>query len=240
MLIGTGKMGDLMARQLKANGVQSLMVTNRTFEHAVELAARIDGNPLRFEDFPLYLKLADLVIGCAAFPELILEAPTVERVLKERKQTPMFFIDIGDRRSFDPTINNIDNAYLYNIDDLKGVAEENLQERAHEAKKGGEIVREEVGRFIAWIDSLEQVPTIAALRQKLEDIRQRELRKSLGGGLRDLSEKQREGLEDMTVAIINKILHGPISLLKKIPQAEDDGDALYVAALKKLFDLDGK
>jgi glutamyl-tRNA reductase len=112
MLIGAGKMGDLMARQLKASGVQSLMVTNRTFEHAVELAARIHGNPIPFEDFPLYLKRGDLVIGCAAFPELILEAPTVERVLKERKQTPMFFIDIGDRRNFDPEINNIDNAYF--------------------------------------------------------------------------------------------------------------------------------
>jgi glutamyl-tRNA reductase len=240
MLVGAGKMGDLMARQLKASGVQSLMVTNRTFEHAVELAARIRGNPIRFEDFPLYLKLADLVIGCAAFPELILDATTVERVLKQRKQTPMFFIDIGDRRNFDPKINNIDNAYLYNLDDLKGVAEENLQERAREAEKGEEIVHEEVGRFLAWIDSLEQVPTIAALRQKLDDIRARELQKSLSGGLRDLSEKQREALEDMTVAIINKILHGPISLLKKSPQAEDDEDAVCVAALKKLFDLDGK
>jgi len=220
--------------------VQSLMVTNRTFERALELAARIHGNPVPFEDFPLYLKLADLVIGCAAFPEPILEAPTVERVLKERKQTPMFFIDIGDRRNFDPEINNIDNAYLYNIDDLKSVAEENLQERAHEAEKGEEIVREEVGRFIAWIDSLEQVPTIAALRQKLDDIRERELQKSLSGGLRDLSEKQREALEDMTVAMINKFLHGPISLLKKNPQPGEDEDALCGAAHEKLFALDGK
>jgi glutamyl-tRNA reductase len=152
----------------------------------------------------------------------------------------MFFIDIGDRRNFDPKINNIDNAYLYNIDDLKSVAEENLQERAHEAEKGEEIVREEVCRFLAWIDSLEQVPTIAALRQKLDGIRERELQKSLSGGLRELSEKQREALKDMTVAMINKILHGPISLLKKNPQPAEDEDALCVAALKKLFNLDGK
>jgi glutamyl-tRNA reductase len=240
MLIGAGKMGDLMARHLKSNGVQSLMVTNRTFERAVELAARIHGNPILFEDFPLYLKLADLVVGCAAFPDILVDAPTVERVLKERKQTPMFFIDIGDRRNFDPKINDIDNAYLYNLDDLKGVAEENLQERAHEAEKGEEIVQEEVRRFVAWIDALEQVPTIAALRQKLDDIRQRELEKSLSGGLKDLSEKQRQALEDMTVAMINKVLHHPISLLKKNPQGGDEEDILYVAALKKLFDLEGK
>lgn len=101
-------------------------------------------------------------------------------------------------------------------------------------------MREEVGRFLAWIDSLERVPTIAALRQKLDDIRERELQKSLSGGLRDLSEKQREALEDMTVAMINKFLHGPISLLKKNPQPAEDEDALCVAALKKLFNLDGK
>src|SRR5262249_58256991 len=107
-------------------------------------------------------------------------------------------------------------------------------------KRGEETVREEVGRFLAWIDSLERVPTIAALRQKLDDIRERELQKALSSSLRDLPEKQREALEDMTVAMIIKFLHGPISLLKKNPQPGKDEDALCVAALKKLYDLDGK
>lgn len=239
MLIGAGKMGDLMARYLKSNGVQSLMVTNRTFERAVELAAAIHGNPILFEEFTHYLKLADLVIGCATTPEILVDAAMVEKVLRERKQTPMFFIDIGDKRNFDSRINHIDNAYLYNIDDLKGVADENLQERATEAEKAEEIVQEEVYRFVAWLDSLEQVPTIAALKQKFEDIRQRELEKSLTGNLKDLSEKQRHALEDMTTAIINKLLHNPISLLKN-PHAQDEEEILYVAALKKLFDLERK
>src|SRR5262245_66180779 len=111
----------------------------------------------------------------------------------------MFLIDIGDRRNFDAAINQIDNVYLYNIDDLKGVAEENLQERSNEAEKAEGIVQEEVQNFTRWINSLEQVPTITALRQRLEDIRQRELGRSLGGGLRDLSEKQKEALEDMKI-----------------------------------------
>ncbi|MGB7948871.1 MAG: glutamyl-tRNA reductase [Candidatus Binatia bacterium] len=238
MLIGAGKMGDLMARQLQRNGVHSLMVTNRTFDRAVELAARNQGSPIRFEDFPRYLTLADLVIGCTGSPEILVDAATVDKVLRERKHKAMFFIDIGDRRNFDPAINEIDNVYIYNIDDLKSVAEENLQERSNEAEKAEGIVYEEVQSFTRWIQSLEQVPTITALRQRLDEIRQKELEKSLGGSLRDLSEKQREALEDMTTAMINKILHAPVSHLKRNSQDEEDEGTLYIAALKKLFDLD--
>src|SRR6185295_1191180 len=164
MLIGAGKMGDLMARHLQSHGVRSLMVTNRTFEAAVELAERIHGNPIRFEDFPRYLKLADLVIGCAGSPEVVIDAAQVDKVLRERKHKAMFFIDIGDRRNFDGKINDLDNVYLYNIDDLRNVAEENLQGRSNEAAKAESIVGEEVQSFVRWIGSLEQVPTIMALR----------------------------------------------------------------------------
>jgi glutamyl-tRNA reductase len=151
MLIGAGKMGDLMARHLQRCGVKSIMVTNRTFERAVELAEKIHGNPIRYDDFPRYLELADLVIGCAGAAETLVNAGMVDRVLRERKQAPMFFIDIGDRRNFDPGINAIDNAYIYNIDDLKSVAEENLNERSSEAEKAESIVEEEVGSFIDWV-----------------------------------------------------------------------------------------
>ncbi len=240
MLIGAGKMGDLMARHLIGQGVKSLMVTNRTFDRAVELAEKIHGSPIRFEDFPRYLKIADLVIGCASAPEVLIDAATVERVLRERKQKAMFFIDIGDRRNFDARINNLDNVYLYNIDDLTSVAQDNLQERASEAEKAEEIVLEEVEGFVRWIGSLEQVPTITALRQRFDDIRRKEIDKSLGGGLKDLSEPQRAALEDMTSAMINKLLHAPISQLKRNPKDDDDDATLYVAALKRLFDLEGK
>jgi glutamyl-tRNA reductase len=237
MLIGAGKMGDLMARHLQRSGVHSLMVTNRTFERAVELAGRIHGSPILFEDFPRYLTLADLVIGCTGSPEILLDAATVDKVLRERKQKAMFLIDIGDRRNFDPAINEIDNVYLYNIDDLKGVAEENLQERSNEAEKAEGIVQAEVDNFTRWIESLEQVPTITALRQRLEEIRQRELERSLGGSLRDLSDKQRAALEDMTTAMMNKILHAPMSHIRLHSKNEDE-KTLYIAALKKLFDLE--
>ncbi|MGE5301915.1 MAG: glutamyl-tRNA reductase [Alphaproteobacteria bacterium] len=240
MLIGAGKIGDLMARHLQSHGVKSLMITNRTFGRAVELAAKIHGSPIQFEDFPRYLKMADLVLGCTGSPEILVDAATVERVLRERKQKAMFFIDLGDRRNFDPKINDIDNAYLYNIDDLKEVAEENLQERSNEAEKAEGIVHEEVLSFTRWISSLDQVPTIMALRQRFEEIRRKELERSLTGTLRELSQQQKDALEDMTTAMINKMLHGPISYLKRDSHSADEEGASYVEALIKLFDLKGK
>jgi glutamyl-tRNA reductase len=152
----------------------------------------------------------------------------------------MFFIDIGDRRNFDPRINAIDNVYLYNIDDLKQVADENLQERSNEAQKAEGIVHEEVVTFTRWISSLNQVPTISALRQRFDDIRRKEIEKSLSGNLKNLSEEQRQALEDMTAAMINKLLHAPITQLKKNSHMGDEENTLYIAALKKLFDLEGK
>jgi len=148
------------------------------------------------------------------------------------------FLDIGDRRNFDPLINDLDNVYLYNIDDLKSVADENLQERASEAEKAEEIVREEAQSFVRWLASLEQVPTITALRQRFEDIRQREIEKSLGGNLKDLSAEQRAAVQEMTTAMVNKMLHGPISQLRKNSVNEDEDGTLYVAALRKLFNLE--
>jgi glutamyl-tRNA reductase len=238
MLIGAGEMGDLVARHLQRDGVSSLMVTNRTFERAVELADQFRGTPVRFEDFHRYLRMADLVVGCTSSPEVLLQRETVEKVLKERKQKAMFFIDLGERRNFDPRINGLDNVYLYNIDDLKGVAEQNLQERSNEAQKAEEIIEEEVGGFLRWLDSLDQVPTIVALRQKVEEIRRGELEKSLATSLKGLSEKERQALEDMTSAMVSKILHAPITRLKQQP--EDRDEALYIDALKKLFDLEEK
>jgi glutamyl-tRNA reductase len=240
MLIGAGKMGDLMARHLLSQGVRSLMITNRTFDRAVALAEKIQGSPIRFDDFPRYLKLADLVIGCTGGPEVLVDAVTAERVLRERKQKAMFFIDIGDRRNFDPEINNLDNVYLYNIDDLKSVAEDNLLERSNEAEKAEEIVRDEVQSFVRWMDSLEKVPTITALRQRFDEIRRREIDKSLSAGLKDLSEQQRAALDDMTAAMVSKMLHSPISRLKKNSPDDDDDATLYIETLKKLFDLEGK
>ncbi|MFQ5851058.1 MAG: glutamyl-tRNA reductase [Candidatus Binatia bacterium] len=236
MVIGAGRMGELVVRHLIQNGVRSLMITNRTFERAVELAEEFRSSPIRFEDYRRYLRLADVVVGSTESPEFLLRAETVAEVLRERKQRAMFFIDLGVPRNFDPHINAIDNVYLYHIDDLEEVSKENLRGREGEVDKAEEIVEEEVAAFLRWLDSLEQVPTIVALRERFEEIRQRELEKSLSTSLKGLSDTERQALEGLTSGMINKILHAPLTRLRTQPEDE----SVYVEALKKLFDLEEK
>ena len=234
MVIGSGTMGESLMRHLVENGVRGLMITNRTFERAVELADRFEASPIRFEDYGRYLKLADVVIGSVESEEVLITRETAAEVLRERKQDNMFLIDLGVPRNFDPLINGLDNVYLYHIDDLTGVARENLKGRESEADKGELIVEQEVETFYQWFTSLDRVPTIIALRQKFEEIRQGELKKSLESNLRDVSDEERRAIESLTSAMINKILHGPLTRLKERP----DEDAAYHETVRALFDLD--
>jgi len=142
-------------------------------------------------------------------------------------------ITVGLPRNFDPRINAIDNVYLYDIDDLGAVAEENLGERTREAEKAEHIVTEEVESFWRWLGHLEVVPTIVALRTKMEAIRHAELQKTLSA-LKDLGPREREAVESMTAAIVNKILHTPITRLK---QHDRRSEAFYIDAARRLFDI---
>jgi glutamyl-tRNA reductase len=234
LLLGAGTMSELAARHLLAHGVRSLVVANRTFDRAVELAREFHGTPVPFEDFPRYLQTADVVIGSTAADGYILTPARVQEVLRGRNYRPMFLIDLSVPRNFDPAINDIDNVYLYDIDDLGGVAQVNREERSREAEKAEAIVEAEVDAFWKWLRSLDAVPTIVALRDKMEAIRKGELEKTLPT-LRDLSPREREALEAMTAAIVNKILHAPITHLK---QHQREHEAFYVAAARLLFDVE--
>jgi glutamyl-tRNA reductase len=234
LLLGAGTMSELAARHLLAHGVRSLVVANRTFDRAVELAREFHGTPVPFEDFPRYLQTADVVIGSTAADGYILTPARVQEVLRGRNYRPMFLIDLSVPRNFDPAINDIDNVYLYDIDDLGGVAQVNREERTREAEKAEAIVEAEVDAFWKWLRSLDAVPTIVALRDKMEAIRKGELEKTLPT-LRDLSPREREALEAMTAAIVNKILHAPITHLK---QHHREHEAFYVAAARLLFDVE--
>jgi glutamyl-tRNA reductase len=234
MLLGAGTMSELAARHLMAHGVRNLIVANRTFDRAVELAREFRGMPVPFEDFARYLHIADVIIGSIAADQYVLLPAQVQDVLRQRKYRPMFLIDLSVPRTFDPRINDLDNVYLYDIDDLGGVAEENRDQRGREAEKAQAIVEEEVDAFWKWLASLDAVPTIVALRDKMEAIRKAELKKTLAS-LRDLSPQEQEALDAMTTAIVNKILHGPITHLK---QHERSREAIYVAAARQLFDIE--
>lgn len=237
MLIGAGEMAELAARHLLSSGVQEIIVANRTYEKAIEMAKGFNGTPIMFREFTHYLKKVDIVIASTAAPKFIIHPEQIEEVIKERKNRSMFFIDISVPRNIDPLINNIDNIYLYNVDDLQGVVEANLKERAKEAKEAEAIINEELGNFHRWVKSLDVVPTIVALKKKFEEIRRGEMEKALSG-MNNLQEKDKETIDAMTKAIINKVVHDPVTHLKKEAN-KVEGD-FYIEAARKLFDLDAE
>ncbi|HAO93481.1 MAG: glutamyl-tRNA reductase [Deltaproteobacteria bacterium GWC2_56_8] len=234
MLIGAGEMAELAAKHLLTNGIREILVANRTYEKAVEMVKGFGGTAIMFREFPHYLKNVDIVIASTGAPNFIIRPDQIHEVMRERKQKPMFFIDISVPRNIDPLVNNIDNCYVYDVDDLQGVVVANLQERSKEAEAAEKIVDEEIEKFYRWIKSLDVVPTIISLRQTCDQIRKAEVQKALTS-LNHLSEKDRKVLDAMTSAIVNKILHHPVTHLKKEAN-KVEGD-LYIDTIRKLFDL---
>ncbi len=234
LLVGTGEMGELAARHFVTAGAGEVMVANRTFERAERLATEFSGRPVRFDDLADHLHKADIILSTTGAPRYIIGPAAVSEALRRRKQRPMFFIDIAVPRDIDPAVNDLENVYLYNTDDLRGVVESNLEQRAREAEKAEEIVTDETGRFLAWLSSLEVVPTIVALRSRFEEIVRAEARRTLTAW-KDPSPEQQRRLDAMTSAIISKLLHTPISVLKHTGQGGRID--LYLDALQSLFDL---
>jgi glutamyl-tRNA reductase len=237
MLIGAGKMSELAARHFVGQGIASVIVTNRSFDRAVEMARQFGGTPVPFDRYTQYLPLADVVLGSVTTSGYLFGPSQLHDVLRARRRKPMFFIDLGVPRNFDPAINDLDNVYLYNIDDLANVADDHRAEREREAVQAEEIVRDETERFWQWISRRDVTPTIVALRGKLDGIRRTELERALLA-LRKLEPDERRALEAMTQAIVNKILHPPLSVLKQL-SLQDSGEASEVAELvHRLFALE--
>ncbi len=234
MIIGAGEMGELALRHLITGGVREILVTNRTFEKAVELARKFEGSAVKFEDLSDHLVLTDIVISSTGAPHLIIRAEDVRRIMSRRKYQPIFFIDIAVPRDIDPAVNEVDNAYLYNIDDLQAVVDANLQERSKEAEKAEAMVEKEVGTFQKWVHSLQVVPTIISLRQAMEKIRRAETDKVLGK-LLHLPERDREQVKSLSHAIINKVLHRPQTVLKEASHTGESG--YYLEVTRRIFDL---
>lgn len=234
MLVGAGEMCELAARHFINNGISKVLVTNRTFARAEKLAAEFEGRPIPFEEFADHLPEVDIVLASTGAPTFIVNRPQVEKVLRQRRNRPMFFIDIAVPRDIDPEVNDIPNIYLYDVDDLQGVVQANLKERQKEAKKAEAIIDQEIGQFHNWLGTLGVKPTIVALRRKFEEIRQTEVDKTLRS-LKQVGPQEEKAIHAMTSAIINKILHTPISRLKQ--NGRDNGAGDYVDALRTLFDL---
>jgi glutamyl-tRNA reductase len=235
LLIGAGEMAELAARHLLAQGVSVIAVANRTFQKAVEVAQSFNGIPVYFEEIGAQLLEADIVISSTAAPGYVITHDQVKGSMKKRKNRPLFFIDIAVPRDVEPAVNDLENVYVYDIDDLKGIVQANLGQRQEEAVKAERIVEEEVLKFEQWLKTLEVVPTIVSLKEKAESIRQAELKKSLSS-MGELTPLQLKSLEMLTLSITEKIMNDPILFLKQ--KADRPLGKTYLDTARRLFRLD--
>ncbi len=234
MIIGASKMGELAAKHLRRAGASSVLVTNRTFERAVELAKVFEGAAVPFEHFTDHMTGADIVITSTGAPHFIIGRSLAEQVIHRRKNKPIFFIDIAVPRDIDPAVNQIDNAFLYDIDDLQQVIDANLKERFKEAMRAEQIVDDEVEAFCLKMQTRDVVPTIVQLRESLEKVRRDEIERNRRH-LKDLSPEQQAAVDQITKSIVNKILHPPIEQLKQM--AHDPQGADLADLIRKIFNV---
>jgi len=235
LLIGAGEMSELAAKHLMKQGISSIVVANRTFERAVQVAELFKAKPVSFDEIGAQLLEVDIVLTSTASPGYVITYDQVRNCLRKRRNRPLFFIDIAVPRDVQPEINNLSNVYVYDIDDLKGIIQLNKDHRQQEAIKAERIVQEEVIKFEKWLKTLEVVPTIVSLREKAESIIQAELKKSTST-LKNLTPSQKQSIQNLTLSISEKILNDPILFLKK--KADRPSLNTYLDVTRKLFNLD--
>ena len=235
LVVGAGEMGKLTAIHLKAQGVAAVVITSRTLAHAQQLAEEVGGTVAAWDTLPQALLDSDIVITSTGSSKPILSKAQVKDAVPASRTRPLFLIDIAVPRDVDPRAAEIEQVFLYNIDDLQSIVRENLQKRGHEVSRAEQIVEEEVSKFATWHRSREAVPTIVALRQRFEAVRRSELER-LEPKLSSLPPEARSRVEDVTRLIIEKLLLQPTEQLKRTDDSERV--AQYTEALTRLFGLD--
>ncbi|MBI4333455.1 MAG: glutamyl-tRNA reductase [Chloroflexi bacterium] len=232
LVISAGEAGRLAVEALIKSGAANVMVVSRSFDKALSLASSWGGKALPFHQMGEALVATDMVISCSGAPHFIIERPVVEQVMNKRPQRPLLLIDLAVPRDIDPQVKLINRVHLYDIDDLNQICDENRSHREKEIGKAEEIIEGEVTRFMLWWDSLTTVPTITALMEKAEQIRQRQLAAALPK-LKSLNDEDRAQVEAMTRAMIKKIFHDPIMYLKNSGNGSE-----HIKSLRELFKLD--
>ena len=236
LVVGAGEMAELVVTHLQGHGITRILVANRTFERAVELAERFGGDAVRYEALPDHMAVADIVITSTSAKEPIIRRGDMEAVMRRRRNRPVFLIDIAVPRDVESAVNKVQNAYLYDIDDLQHVVASNLDDRQREAVLAREIVEEEVGIFQEWLASLAVVPTLVALRTWATSVKDEELDKFLAK-MPDLTDDQRNKVGALAHSIVNKLLHPPTVRVKEA--ADEEEGMLYASSLRALFGLNG-
>jgi glutamyl-tRNA reductase len=234
LLVGAGEMGELAARHFQDQGTLPVFVANRTPGRAQALARDLAGTAVPFEELVSVMGEVDIVITSTAAREIIVTAAEVARVLPGRRGRPLFFIDISVPRNVDPAVNDLANVFVYDVDDLRSVVEANLRERKRQAQQAESLVEREVAKFADRLRSLEVVPTIVSLREKLEEIRRAELDRTLAR-LPGADEMTRQALEALSQGIVNKILHAPTVKLRDSSKAGHGHR--WIEVISELFGL---
>ena len=237
LLIGAGDMAELTAEHLLAQGAESITVANRSIDRAWALARRFGGRSALLDELPSLLVDTDIVISSTGAPGFVVTAAQVKSILKPRRFRPLFFVDIAVPRDVDPDVHRLGNVYLYDIDDLQTVVEENRDARAQEALRAGRIVEEETVAFFHWMEMLDTFPTIQALNEKAEAIRKAEWNRTMAR-LKDITPEQREALEVMTRSLTHKLVHDPILFIKNAGRRGDKERRLEMA--RRMLGLDGQ
>ncbi len=233
LLVGAGKMSELAARHLIQQGAGSILIANRTFERALNLAQTFGGHPIRFEDLYGVADQADILITSTGSAQPLFRREHAQQFLHRRRSRPIFFIDIAVPRDVAPEVNKLEGAFVYDIDDLQSVAASHMIERSREAAQAEAIVGAEVERYAIGQQTLHVVPAIVSLQQTLEELRQAELRR-MQGKLQTLSAEQRAAVEALTRGMMNKVLHQPVQAMKA---AAREGNLSLVEAAQQLFAL---
>lgn len=235
LLLGAGSMGELTAEHLHKQQVKQVFVANRSYEQAVALAERFGGAAVQFDSLDEHLVECDIVIASTAAPHFVIAQEQVERALHSRRMRSLFLIDLSVPRNIDPAVATIDRAYLYNVDDLRGVAEANAEARRREASEAEAIIAAELKAFRKRLMAQDAVPTIVDLQKRVEEIRTAELEKCLRK-MGPITVPQRQAIEMLTLQMTNKILHYPIVHLKDASNEPQERESVH-RTIRKVFGL---
>ncbi len=235
LIIGAGEMAELTGLHLIGNGAEEITVVNRTVLQAAALAEKFHGKAMGLDALDEALSDVDIVISSTGAPSYIVTGDMVRRCLRKRKNRLLFLVDIAVPRDIDPAADSIENVYLYNIDHLQDIVDENMKNRRREALKAEQIVQEEVTHYASWLKELEAVPTIVLLRGKAESIVRMEMGKA-SGWIENLEKTDREKVEALVNGIVNKMLHVPVAVMKE--ESSEFASQDIVAAARQLFRLD--
>jgi glutamyl-tRNA reductase len=234
LILGAGQMSEIMARHLICEGASTVLVANRTLARARELAEQIGAEAVPFDELEDHLVRADVVVTSTGAPHALIRAEALRQVMRRRRNRPLCLIDVAVPRDVEPAAGHLDNVFLYNIDDLQCVIDEERLDRHIEVEKVEQIIEAETDRFVSWYSARDAVPTLKALRGKLEEIRQAELARA-AGRLDGLREEDRKLVEELTQSLLNKVMHTPTVVIKEAAKGAGDH---RLEVIRELFGLD--